>query len=79
MLKNIVISLLAAAVITEKLAVPWQLSVRQQTGAYIGIGVCLIIFLLFFEEIALKWARLRLRIRQIKKKVEALSKLRVEV
>ena len=73
MLKNIVISLLAAAVITEKLAVPWQLSVRQQTGAYIGIGVCLIIFLLFLEEIVTKWKKRRKRIMKIREVLETIS------
>ena len=78
MIKNIAISLLAAAVITEKLAVPWHLSVRQQTGAYIGIGVCLIIFLLFLDEIGKKWTERKQRIQQLQEIVEALASLRLE-
>lgn len=70
MLKNIVISILAAVLIMEK--VPWfaACALGEKIGIFIGICIPLIIFCLFCQEMAEKWRKYRARVRKIEEKLE---------
>lgn len=75
MIKNIVISILAAVLVVEK--VPWYrvCTVEEKVGIFIGISIPLIIFCFFCEEIVEKWRKYRQRVKFVEREV---TKLRNE-
>lgn len=76
MLRNIVISILAAVLVVEK--VPWfaACEMREKIGIFIGICIPLIIFCLFCQEIAEKWRKYRTRVKEIEKRLERMRRMK---
>ena len=72
MVKDIIISILAAGLIVDKLSGLASLSVRYQIGLWIAFTCILIIFLLFLEDVAEKWRQRKERIRRIQEQLEIL-------
>lgn len=76
MVKNIIISILAAALTVDKLSQIIALTVADQVALWITFAWVLIIFCIFLEDKAEKWRKRRNRVQHIR---EILSKLCQEV
>lgn len=74
MLKDIIISVLAAVMIVDKLSGVVSLSVRYQIGLWIAFTCILIIFCIFLENMANKWRLRKERIQRIQEKLEKLRR-----
>lgn len=76
MFRNIVISILAAVLIVEK--VPWfaVCAPGEKIGIFIGICIPLIIFCLFCQETGEKWRKYRARVRKIEKSLERMRRMK---
>lgn len=73
MIKNIVISTLAAVLTVE--CVPWfaVCTVPEKTGVMIGVGIPLIIFCFFLDFWHQRYRKWRARVRKIRMTVERLQ------
>lgn len=74
MFKNIVISILAAVLTVEY--VPWfaVCTVPEKIGVMIGVGIPLIIFLLFCDFYYQKYREWRTRVQEIQQTMERLQR-----
>lgn len=72
MIKDIIISFLAAVLIVDKLSGMASLSARYQIGLWIAFTCILIIFCIFLENVADEWRQRRKRIRRIHEQLEKL-------
>lgn len=77
MLKNIVISILAAVLVMEK--VPWfaVCTPGEKTGVFMGICIPLIIFCLFCQETAERWRKYRARVRETRERLERMRRMKL--
>lgn len=72
MLKDIIISILAAVLIVDKLSGMTALSAQYQVGLWIAFTCILIIFCIFLENVADEWRQRRKRLRRIQEQLEKL-------
>lgn len=72
MFKDIIISVLAAGLIVDKLSGIASLSTRYQIGLWIAFTCILIIFCIFLENLADEWRQRKERIRRIQEQLERL-------
>lgn len=72
MIKDIIISFLAAVLIVDKLSGMASLSARYQIGLWIAFTCILIIFCIFLENLADEWRQRKERIRRIQEQLERL-------
>lgn len=72
MLRNIIISILAAVLIVEK--VPWfrYCAMEEKIGVFIGFFIALIIFCFFCEKQVEKYRKYRERVLKIQRNIERL-------
>lgn len=73
MIKDVIISVLAAALVVDKLSGVMDLAVREQAGLGIGITAVLIIFCIFLDIAVEKERKRRSRIWQIQQMLERLA------
>ena len=73
MLKNIIISVMAAVIAVDKLSCTISMTDREQAGLWIGITAILIIFCIFLEIQAEEWRKRRVRVRQIQQILRQMS------
>ena len=65
MIKNIIISALAAGVTVDKLSRITELTVAEQAALWITFAWILIIFCVFLDDLAEKWRERKNRVQQI--------------
>lgn len=72
MFKNVIISLMAAALFVQ--CVPWSAdwTARETIGFFIGAAGALIIFCLFCQKTTEKWRKYRDRVQKVQETVERL-------
>lgn len=72
MFKNIIISLLSAALLVK--CVPWSAAwtAQETAGFFIGAAGTLLFFCLFCQETAEKWRKYRARVKEVRETVERL-------
>lgn len=74
MFKDIIISVLAAVLIVDKLSGITSLPARYQMALWIAFTCILIIFCIFLENAADEWRQRRKRIRRIQARLEKLRR-----
>lgn len=74
MIKNAIISVLAAVLAVDKFSKLTDLTASEQIGLWIAFAGILIIFCIFWEDKAEKWRKRRIRVQRIRELLERLRR-----
>lgn len=74
MIKNAIISVLAAVLAVDKFSKLTDLTASEQIGLWIAFAGILIIFCIFLEDKAEKWRKRRIRVQRIRELLERLRR-----